>query len=638
MYYETQRTPRPTASRQGAFAPAEFRRCEWWFGTDVTLQRAARVRAPEFPSGSWINAAHPLSLKHLRGKIVLLDFWTFCCANCLHVIDELRSLEHDFADQLVIIGVHSPKFEHEKYDRAVAAASERYGVAHPVFNDPELHLWRQYAVRAWPTLVLIDPDGYVVAQAAGEGQVTALHALISELIDEQGDRLRRGDNPYVPPLPAPGDLRFPAKAIRAGEVLLIADAGHHQLVETELDGRTVRRRIATGELNQPNGLTALPPDLAARVGFDIVVADTGNHVLRGVRSSDGAVVRTVDLVAGLAGVRTVTGEVPGVLSPWDVAWWPAGGRVRVARSGARSELATGVVAIAAAGVHLLLAWDPATDTVSIIAGTTVEGLKDGPALDGWLAQPSGLSVDGDRLWFADSETSALRYLTADGELHTAIGEGLFDFGHVDGPAVAARLQHPLGVAVLPEGSIAIADTYNGAVRRYDQATDEVSTLATDLAEPSGLVLVDDELVVVESAAHQLVRVAGALSQVQGEALTTQRPVTELKAGRIELHVAFAPPSGRKLDERYGPSTRLTVSASPPGLLIDGAGDSCELTRTLVLQGESGTEGVLHVTGQAASCDVAEADNPACYLARQDWGIPFRLTEQGEAELELILLG
>jgi thiol-disulfide isomerase/thioredoxin len=591
-------------------------------GTDVTLQRAARVRAPEFPAGSWINAAHPLRLKDLRGKIVLLDFWTFCCANCLHVIDELRSLEHDFADELVIIGVHSPKFEHEKSDRAVAAASERYGVAHPVFNDPELYLWRQYAVRAWPTLVLIDPDGYVVTQAAGEGQVTALHGLISELVADYGDRLRRGDSPYVAPLPAPGDLRFPAKAIRVGDALLIADAGHHQLVETELDGRTVRRRIATGELAEPNGLTAVPPDLAAQVGFDVVVADTGNHVLRGVRSSDGGVVRTVDLAAGLAGVRTVTGEVPGVLSPWDVAWWQA----------------TRVVAIAAAGVHLLLAWDPLTDSVSIIAGTTVEGLKDGPALDGWLAQPSGLAADGDRLWFADSETSALRYLSADGELHTAVGEGLFDFGHVDGPAATARLQHPLGVAVLPDGSIAIADTYNGAIRRYDPSTDEVSTLATDLAEPSGLVLVDGEVVVVESAAHQLVRVAGALSQVQGESLTTERPVTELKAGRIELQVPFAPPPGRKLDDRYGPSTRLTVSASPPGLLDDGVGDTTELARTLVLQGESGTEGVLHVTAQAASCDVAEADNPACYLARQDWGIPFRLTERGQTELTLILLG
>ncbi len=151
-----------------------------------------------------------------------------------------------------------------------------------------------------------------------------------------------------------------------------------------------------------------------------------------------------------------------MLSPWDVAWWPALGRL----------------VVAAAGVHLLLSVDPATGATAVLAGTTVEGLRDGPALDGWLAQPSGLAVDGDRLWFVDSETSALRYLTIDGELHTAVGEGLFDFGHVDGPAQQARFQHPLGVTLLADGSVAVLDTYNGAVRRYDPATDAVSTLAT----------------------------------------------------------------------------------------------------------------------------------------------------------------
>ncbi|WP_408656553.1 thioredoxin-like domain-containing protein [Jatrophihabitans sp.] len=600
----------------------------------VTTAKQARVRAPEFPSGSWFNVAAPLSLRELRGKIVLLDFWTFCCANCLHVIEELHALERDFGDELVIIGVHSPKFEHEKSDTAVAAATERYAVTHPVFNDPELHLWQQYAVRAWPTLVLIDPGGYVVAQAAGEGQSSGLALIIEDLIEryDATGSLRRGDNPYRPPEPSGGELRFPAKAIRLGEALLIADSGHHQLVETELDGVTVRRRIGSGErgrdgqrLAEPNGLTELPAELAAAVGFDIVVADTANHQLRGVRSADAAITHTVDLVAGLAGTATVTGPVPPVLSPWDVAWWPA----------------IGQVVIAAAGVHLLLGWQPSTGAVSILAGTTVEGLKDGPATDGWLAQPSGLAVQGDRVWFADSENSALRYLDTAGQLHTAVGEGLFDFGHRDGPASQARLQHPLGLAVLDDGSIAIADTYNGAIRRYDPATGEVSTLAAELAEPSGLVLVDGELVVVESGAHQLVRpiTAGRLGQVLGAALQTRRPVTELAAGKVELTVGFTPPPGRKLDERYGPSTQLTVSSSPPDLLVSGAGSAAELARTLVLAGPPGREGVLHVTAQAASCDSDPAtEHPACHLARQDWGVPIRLSQDGSSALELTLLG
>jgi thiol-disulfide isomerase/thioredoxin len=620
----------------------------------------ARVRAPEFPAGTWFNTDAPLSLATLRGKIFLLDFWTFCCGNCLHVIDELRALEQDFADELVIVGVHSPKFEHEKSDAAVRAATERYEVAHPVLNDPALYLWRQYAVRAWPTLVLIDPNGYVVAQAAGEGQVSALRRMISALIAEHDadGTLRRGDNPYIAPVAVPNELRFPAKAIRVGDALYIADAGHHQIVRTGLDGATVEARIGSGirgagpdQLNEPNGVAVLPPELAATLGYDLIVADTGNHVLRGVNSATGTLIATVDLPAELAGTSTITGPIPDVLSPWDVIWWPEGGRSADTGDGTGDGMGDGdgdgsgarqgVVAVAAAGVHLILGWDPVTDVVRVLAGTTVEGLRDGPATDGWLAQPSGLAVDGDRLWFADSETSALRYLTADGYLHTAVGEGLFDFGHVDGAATDARMQHPLGVLVLPDGSVAVADTYNGAIRRYDPDTNSVSTLAGDLQEPSGLVLVDEEIVVVESNAHRLTRpiTAGQLHQVLGARMQTERPITELAPGPVTLTVSFTPGPGRKLDDRYGPSTRLVISGTPDTLLSQGSGETTDLSRKLVLTADPGTEAVLQVIAQAASCDDdPEAEHPACYLARQDWGIPVRITRGGARELTLPLLG
>jgi hypothetical protein len=311
-----------------------------------------------------------------------------------------------------------------------------------------------------------------------------------------------------------------------------------------------------------------------------------------------------------------------VLSPWDVAWWPALNRL----------------VVAAAGVHLLLAVDPVTGAVEILAGTTVEGLRDGPARDGWLAQPSGLVVDGDRVWFADAETSALRWLDASGELHTAVGEGLFDFGHVDGPAAAARFQHPLGVTVLPDGAVAVLDTYNGAVRRYDPVMQTVATLAAGLAEPSGAVLADGRLLVVESAAHALTEVGTEPQAVGGAAERTHRPVTDLGPGTVTLAVRFDPAPGRKLDEQWGPATQLTVSASPPELLLAGAGESVELHRTLVLAGaDAVSQGVLHVTAQAASCDI-EGEHPACYLARQDWGVPVRLVAGGPDRLELPLLG
>jgi len=294
--------------------------------------------------------------------------------------------------------------------------------------------------------------------------------------------------------------------------------------------------------------------------------------------------------------------------------------------------------VAAAGVHLLLSVDPVAAAVEILAGTTVEGLRDGPARDGWLAQPSGLAADGNRLWFADAETSALRWVDASGELHTAVGEGLFDFGHVDGAAATARFQHPLGVTVLPDGAVAILDTYNGAVRRYDPTTRTVATLATGLAEPSGAVILDGRLLVVESAGHALTEVGTEPQAVDGAAERTNRPVTELAAGAITLDVRFEPAPGRKLDEQWGPATQLTVSATPPELLLGGAGNSVELQRRLTVADAGAVPGgILHVTAQAASCD-AEGEHPACYLARQDWGIPVRVVAGGPDRLELPLLG
>jgi hypothetical protein len=311
----------------------------------------------------------------------------------------------------------------------------------------------------------------------------------------------------------------------------------------------------------------------------------------------------------------------GLSSPWDVAWYaPAG--------------SPGRVVVAMAGTHQLWTFDPVGGALAVLAGTTVESLRDGPLPDVWMAQPSGLAADGDRLWVADAETSALR-LVEDGRMRTAVGQGLFDFGHVDGPAAQALFQHPLGVAVLPDGSVAVCDTYNGAIRRYDPDADEVSTLATGLAEPSGAVVLDGTLVVVESAAHRLVRpvAPGAMARVSGPRRRTVRPVTELGGGEVALTVLFAPAPGQHLDERDGPATRLDVSADPPSLLLDGGGPGTALHRRLVLAPD--VTGVLQVVARAASCD-DEGPNPACHLSRQDWGVPVRTTAGGADRLDLVL--
>jgi hypothetical protein len=223
-----------------------------------------------------------------------------------------------------------------------------------------------------------------------------------------------------------------------------------------------------------------------------------------------------------------------------------------------------------------------------------------------------------------------------------VGTGLFDFGHRDGPAGQALLQHPLGVTVLPDGSVAVLDTYNDAVRRYEPATGAVSTLATGLREPSGAVVVDGDLVVVESAAHRLtrLRLPDRARRVDGPAHRTRRPATDVAPGPLELDVVFTPPPGQQLDDRYGPATRLLVSATPPELLADGSGTGTDLCRALVLRQPAAggpDSGVLHVSATAASCD-SEGEFPACHVHQQDWGIPMRLVPGGVRRLALVLRG
>ncbi len=608
------------------------------------MTKRARVRAPELRGRTWINTGgKELTLADLRGRIVILDFWTFCCINCLHVLDELRELEERHRDTVVVIGVHSPKFVHEADHQAVVDAVERYEVHHPVLDDPELATWKQYAVRAWPTLVVIDPEGYVVAQHAGEGHAHAIEKLVEELEAEHGAKgtLRRGDGPYVPPEPVPTALRFPGKAlVLPSGNLLVSDTTRHRLVELEPDGETVVRHVGAGErglvdgpaeearFSEPQGLALLPDR-------SVVVADTVNHALRRYDPATGE-------VSTLAGTgrqwwqgSATSGPAREVdlSSPWDVAWW------------------ADRLWIAMAGIHQLWTYDPDAETVAVAAGTTNEGLVDGPADQAWFAQPSGLAADGDRLWVADSETSALRRIEraddgdgdGDGDgfvVRTAVGTGLFDFGHRDGAADQALFQHPLGVTVLPDRSVAVCDTYNHALRRYDPATGEVSTLATDLREPSGAVLVDGDIVVVESARHRLTRLRLPEEAVRVESVAhrTQREATEVAPGRLRLDVVFQAPPGQKLDERHGPSTRLLVGSTPPELLADGAGQGTDLARELTLA-DGVTEGVLHVSAMAASCDDApDVEYPACHVHQQDWGVPVRVTPGGVSRLPLVLAG
>ena len=647
----------------------------------ATPRDRVRLRAPELTGRRWINTGgDDLSLEDLRGKIVLLDFWTFCCINCLHVLDELRPIEEKYGDVLVTIGVHSPKFEFERTVEAVDRAVERYGVEHIVLDDPDLVTWQAYTARAWPTLTLIDPEGYIVASMSGEGHSAGLASLIEELVEEHAAKgtLHRGDGPYVPPAPVERDLSYPGEVIRLSDIpdhegnLLVADSGHHSLVEYDPTGTQIIQRIGSGgrgredgagdtaRFSEPGGMTELPRALAEQVGYDLVVADTVNHLLRGVRlTGDAPVVTTLagtgeqfmvganDNVVGSPGAQApfeADGPTIRLSSPWDVLWAPATERVIVAM----------------AGNHTIWDFDPATGVIRQLSGTMNEGLRDAtaPGEDAWYAQTSGLSLSADgTVWLADSETSALRRLDPrDGTVTTQVGVGLFDFGFQDGPAAEARLQHPLGVAELPDGSVAIADTYNGAIRRYDPATETVSTLARGLEEPSDILVVlpehtegDDaeaaepHLLIAESAAHRLTAIAiprEALVVAEG-AQSTKRPTTTINDASLDLEIGFTVPAGQKLDDRWGDPTHLQVSSTPPELITSGAGGEDGLTRSLTLNPEI-SSGVLHITVRAAACDGEPGGeiplHAACHLYQQDWGIPVVLEPGGDSHLHLDLRG
>ncbi|NWN88274.1 MAG: redoxin domain-containing protein [Micrococcaceae bacterium] len=653
-----------------------------------------RIRASELVGETWFNIGDKdLSLKDLRGKIVILDFWAFCCVNCLHVLDELRPLEEQYSDVLVTVGVHSPKFEYEAETSAVAAAIERYDIAHPVINDPELITWQAYTARAWPTLVVVDPEGYIVAHLTGEGHVSGLYSLVDQLVEEHEAKgtLHRGEGPYVAPEPVARDLKFPAKAIALGSrgsqesTFLVADTGHHRLVEVADDLETVIQTIGgngsgnaisaeTGQaepdsisvrgyadggreialFNEPHGLALLPADVAAQAGYDVLIADAVNHRLRAVNLKTG----DVSTVAGNGIQRLIDSErvqdetgqsdvvdlgpfAAGALetslsTPWDVQY---------------SE-AEGVAIIAMAGTHQLFSYDPVTKDLAVYAGTALEGLVDGPADEAWFAQSSGLSVDAEgTLWVDDAETSAVRYVVPSTktdskkpEVGTVIGTGLFDFGFRDGTPDDARLQHPLGVTNLPDGSVLIADTYNHAIRRWAPDTvnpdgttkaAEVTTVARDIQEPSDILVETDadghavSIVVVETNAHQLIRinVPEKFLHVDEGAKQAQRPATKLVVGDVPINISFAAPKGQKLDDRWGDPTQLTISSTPEHLLLEGEGRDTGLTRQLRLNPDV-TEGVLHVTARAAACDGEHGqpipDSAACHLYQQDWGIPVTL--------------
>jgi DNA-binding beta-propeller fold protein YncE len=435
------------------------------------LQQLPPVNAPEFPADlEWLNTKRPLTIRELRGKVVLLDFWTYCCINCMHVIPDLRRLEEKYGDALVVIGVHSAKFTTEKATENIRQAILRYGVEHPVVNDRDFEVWESYTVNAWPTIVLVDPRGKVVAQRSGEGVFDAFDAAIGKLVAEA----TASGTLDVKPLdltPERGEARnaplsFPGKVLAdaASKRLFVADSNHNRIVVASLDGK-VQEVVGSGRRGLDDGdfakATFANPQGLALDGETLYVADTSNHAIRRVDLA----ARTVETIAGTgeqARRREIAGGARSVslASPWDL----------VARDGS--------LYVAMAGSHQIWRLDLAKNWIEPFAGSGLENRIDGPRAEAALAQPSGLAVNGSRLFVADSEVSAIRSIDLGprGAVATIVGRALFAFGDEDGTGDAVRLQHPLGVAYAA-GSLYVADTYNNKIKRIDPDAKSSRTFA-----------------------------------------------------------------------------------------------------------------------------------------------------------------
>jgi thiol-disulfide isomerase/thioredoxin len=443
---------------------------------DVVAKRAASAaQAPDFPAGAtWWNVSRPLSLKGaLRGKVVVLDFWCFCCINCMHVLPDLQYLEETFQGKPVaVVGVHSAKFLHEQDADSVREAVLRWGIHHPVVNDPQFAIWRSYGVQAWPTFAVLGADGGLLGLLSGEGHRQELRALVEAALDWYGKKGQLDASPLPVRLerdvqPA-GELSFPGKVevdVPGGR-LFVADSGHHRVLELGLDG-TFRRAWGDGV----PGLVDGAPDVARfrrpqgleRVGEVLWVADTENHALRRIDLATGR----VSTAAGdgtQGGVRR--GHGPGktsrLSSPWDVR--QVGDRLWIAM----------------AGTHQLWTYDPATGDLAWCSGTGSELRQDAVRLDtASFAQPSGLATDGTRVWVADSESSSIVAVGPQGPVETLAGASsdprdLFHFGNEDGRGHGRRFQHPLGV-VFADGVLWVADTFNDEIKSVDPATGQVTT-------------------------------------------------------------------------------------------------------------------------------------------------------------------
>lgn len=457
----------------------------------------ARIRAPELPDTlQWVNTDGPVRLADLRGKIVILDFWTSGCINCMHTMEDLRYLENKYKDNLIIISIHSPKFPHDKEIENVIKAVNRFHIKHPVAHDPIMRVWTKYIIKAWPSAVFIDTEGYVVGSMRGEGRRRQLDQLIQQYVDiaEKRDGLDLSQIAVRFKREADNVVKFPGKIHAAESHVYVSDSGHNRVIEINHYGRVTRvfGSGAAGLLdgygteaafNNPQGL--------ALINDFLYVADTGNHAIRRINIKNN---ETLTL-AGNGKLQRHTERYfhdalsTSLNSPWDLSYLD------------------GELYIAMAGSHQIWKMDLTELTLQIFSGTGQENLMNGNADIAAFAQPSGLATGDQCVYVVDAESSSVRSVRLpDGRVTTLVGTGLFAFGDADGGWSSALLQHPLGVHYdASNETLYVADTYNGKIKLMDMRSKGISTIdvGRSLSEPGGISIQGNTLWIANTNSHEI---------------------------------------------------------------------------------------------------------------------------------------
>lgn len=615
------------------------------------------IHAPVLEGGiAWLNTDHPITLASLKGKIVLLDFWTYCCINCMHVIPDLKKLEAKYPNQLVVIGVHSAKFPNEGESDNIRQAILRYEIEHPVVNDREFQIWQRYGPRSWPTLVLIDPQGYILGGISGEGHYDQLDHVISQLIIDHRARGTLNEEPLKLTLEksrvTTPVLSFPGKVLADPhrDRLFIADSNHNRIVIATKEGK-VLDVAGVGEIGAADGsfteVTFHHPQGMALDGDLLYVADTENHLLRRLDLK----ARTVATIAG-TGVQALGRYERGparqvaLSSPWDLT------------------LAKGILYIAMAGPHQIWAMNLEHNEIGPYAGSSREDRIDGPLMEAALAQPSGITSDGTNLYVADSEISAIRSVSLNpkGNVTTVVGVALFEFGDVDGQGETVRLQHPLGVEHY-NGVLYVADTYNHKIKAIGpQLQTSVTFLGTgrpglrdgempQFYEPAGLSIADGKMYIADTNNHAIrvadlhnkqvttLQLTGLTESTSGtvadiwpnlEEIHVQEQAVRIGQSRLTLDIEIPAPyklnPGSPLEYRVD----LPTSAQPPGKRITVKDGTFPLQIPLSL-----TAGQSELRAAVSFVYCRDGNEGACIIKSVRWTIPVRATNDGKDELRMI---